>query len=77
MENTIIFIKLNKFHSKAKDKNFYTIEYIDADSKKYYLEFITPELYDKFAENEPEFLEMRVAKFGIGNGRNLVIKEIE
>lgn len=76
METAIYFIKLNKFHSKAKDKDYYTIEYIQAENKKYYMEFITPELYDNIADKDLDFLELYQAKFGIGNGRNLVINDI-
>ena len=76
MDKDIIFIKVNKLHSKKNNRDYYTVEYLDGETLTYYSEFIDEKLYNKLNTDDFEALETRVATYSINSFRKIVLVDI-
>ena len=76
MEKEIVFIKVNKIHSKKNNKDYYTVQYLDGETLNYYSEFIDEKLYNKLNTNDFEALETYVATYSINSFRKIVLTDI-
>lgn len=63
MENKIIFVNLNNFHSKKNDSNYFTISYIM--NRNCVTDFITEDVFKELATKKLEFLKEYTAIFEI------------
>lgn len=73
----VIFTRINNFKSKKKDKEYYTVEYLDAENFKHYIDFISKEQYETIEDLELDPLEEINVVFKIGFERNLVFDHFE
>lgn len=76
MEKEIIFIKVNKIHSKKNNRDYYTAQYLDGETLDYYSEFIDEKLYNKLNTDDFEALETYIATYAINSFRKIVLTDI-
>lgn len=76
MERQIIFIKVNKIHSKKNNRDYYTAQYLDCENLDYYSEFIGEKLYNKLNTDDFEALETYVATYSINSFRKIILTDI-
>ena len=76
MEKQIIFIKVNKIHSKKNNRDYYTAQYLDSDTLDYYSEFIDEKLFNKLNTDDFEALQTYVATYSINSFRKLILTDI-
>lgn len=73
----VYFTRTNNFKSKKNNKEYFTVEYLDAESMKHYTDFITKEQYDAIEEMELSPLEEVNVVYKVGYDRNLVFDHFE
>ena len=76
MEKEIVFIKVNKIHSKKNNRDYYTAQYLDGETLDCYSEFIDEKLYNKLNTCDFEALGTYVATYSINSFRKIVLTDI-
>lgn len=73
----VFFTRTRHFTSQKKSKEYFTVEYLDCEDLKHYIDFISKEQYEKIEELELEALEEVYVVYKIGQNRNLIFDHFE